>query len=219
MATLAADISARTPRGWSLKQIVLALGWVMLVAFSLHYLGKNALRYVLDFSPEGFRYLWPQRNWLLLHIGGAAFTVLLGPLQFVTVLRTRFPRVHRWTGRAYLVGLLIGFVGAVHLTMTTELGWTVAVALAVLAGAWIVTAAMAFAAIRVRNIAMHREWMIRNYLLTCAFITFRFITNLPGVFEMGTVSEIFTNFGWLSWVVPMAVYEVVRQLPRLRRAC
>src|SRR5437867_2706912 len=45
----------------------------------------------------------------LLHIVPSLLFVLLIPLQFVSSLRARHPRLHRWTGRLILgLGLVIG---------------------------------------------------------------------------------------------------------------
>jgi len=51
-----------------------------------------------------------------------------------------------------------------------------------LAMAWILTTGVAWAAIVRRKVVLHKEWMIRSYLVAFAFVTFRFITDLlPGV--------------------------------------
>src|SRR4029453_16652431 len=42
-----------------------------------------------------------------------------------------------------------------------------------LALAWIATTGLAYAAIRTREIGLHREWMIRNYVVTFGFVFFR----------------------------------------------
>jgi Predicted membrane protein (DUF2306) len=45
----------------------------------------------------------------LLHIIPSLLFVLLVPLQFVTSLRCRYPRFHRWTGRVLMgLGLVLG---------------------------------------------------------------------------------------------------------------
>jgi predicted membrane protein DUF2306 len=51
-----------------------------------------------------------------------------------------------------------------------------------LATAWILTTGVAWAPIVRRKVVLHKEWMIRSYLVVFAFVTFRFITDLlPGV--------------------------------------
>ena len=50
--------------------------------------------------------------WIIVHAAGAATALLLGPFQFRPALRRRWPVIHRWTGRAYVVGCLVGGVAA-----------------------------------------------------------------------------------------------------------
>lgn len=191
------------------------MAWCAIVALALYYVWHNAGRY-LDARPEVYGYFWPKRLWLWLHIGGAVFTLLLGPLQFVGRLRAAYPRAHRWSGRVYIVGLLAAAIGAAGMSATTPLGWTTGVAFMAMVTAWLATAAIAWIAIRMREIAVHREWMLRNYIITFAFVTFRLMTKVPGAVELGTVAEVFTTFVWTSWVVPLLGYEIVLAARRLR---
>lgn len=43
-----------------------------------------------------------ERALVLTHILPAMLFMLLGPLQFVRGLRSRYPQVHRWSGRIFL---------------------------------------------------------------------------------------------------------------------
>lgn len=192
-----------------------AAAWCAIVALAVYYVWRNVVPF-LDVRPEAYAYFWPKRHWLWLHMGGAMFTLLLGPLQFVGRLRAAYPRLHRWSGRIYLVGLLFACIGATGMFLTTPLGWTTGVAFAVMVSAWLATGTMAWLAIRMRQIAAHREWMLRNYLITFAFVSFRVMTKIPGVIELGTLPEVFTTFVWISWVVPLLVYEIVLQANRWR---
>src|SRR5258705_7239755 len=43
-----------------------------------------------------------------LHLAGAAVALVVGPLQHNSRLRGRFLNVHRWTGRTYVLAVLLG---------------------------------------------------------------------------------------------------------------
>lgn len=193
---------------------VKAIAWCVMVLLALYYIRRSVGRY-LDVQPDTYAYFWSKRYWLWLHIGGALFTLLLGPLQFVGRLRAAYPKLHRWSGRIYLVGLLLAGIGATGLFATTPLGWTTGVAFAVMVLAWLTTGVVALLAILKRDIAVHRAWMVRNYIITFAFVTFRLVGRIPGVNELGTVQESFTTFVWMSWVVPLLVWEAFSQVRRL----
>ena len=45
---------------------------------------------------------------LFVHAFSGGIALLLGPFQFLSRLRDRFPTLHRWTGRVYLTAILIG---------------------------------------------------------------------------------------------------------------
>ncbi len=78
-------------------------------------------------------------------------------------------------GFGYLAGVLIGAAAAFYLSFTTPLGWVFGSGLFALAIAWTVTTGMAFRAINSRAIVQHREWMIRSYVVTLAFVFFRIV--------------------------------------------
>src|SRR6218665_3892494 len=46
--------------------------------------------------------------WLPIHAVVAATALLVAPLQFITRLRTRYPRLHRVVGRLYVMACLLG---------------------------------------------------------------------------------------------------------------
>jgi len=60
--------------------------------------------------------------------------------------------------------------------------------------------------------------MVRSYLVTFAFVTIRFtIENLPGITARlgGSPPERVINVVWISWSLPLAVYELILQTRRI----
>jgi hypothetical protein len=71
-------------------------------------------------------------------------------------------------------------------------------------------------AIRRRDVFQHREWMMRSYAITFAFVTFRFgadILTSQGV--SGTESQ--AIMAWACWAVPLLLLEPLLQLRRFPR--
>lgn len=150
-------------------------------------------------------------KWSLVgHISGGMLALLIGPLQFWKGFRARHLTTHRWLGSVYLMAILIGSLAATHMTWTVALAihWTWAMALHGLAFAWIVTAGMAYLSVRRRRINEHKEWMIRSYVVTFAFVSFRWIENLPFVSQLGSFSETAPTLIWISWAIPLLIAEV-----------
>jgi len=116
-------------------------------------------------------------------------------------------------GRLYLTGILIGTVSSVTLALTTgmaiHLSW--AISLIVLAMAWILTTGMAFRFILLKRINLHKEWMVRSYVVTFAFVLFRWLNSTPYFVEMGNFIERGPTMIWVSWTIPLLITEIILQ--------
>ncbi len=110
----------------------------------------------------------------LIHIVPGLAFVMLGPLQFVGRLRRSRPRLHRSIGRLVLISGLATGVTALAMTTGPAIGGAVEKAATVLFGViFVVALVQAFACIRRREVARHREWMIRAFALGLAVATVR----------------------------------------------
>jgi heme/copper-type cytochrome/quinol oxidase subunit 3 len=81
----------------------------------------------------------------------------------------------------------------------------------------VLTTAMAYAAIRRGEQRLHREWMIRSYTVTFAFVTFRLIEKFILPLHLASDDEIDSMMAWASWSVPLLLVEPMLQWRRLRR--
>jgi len=186
---------------------------VALVGYEvIHFYLRDPLHYIIDPTEKSFGPYWPHRIGLWTHIGGATLALFFGPFQFWTGLRDRNPAVHRITGYIYLTGILIGGCGAWYMaTFTTPRSF--GIALYSLTAAWWITVGMAFLAIRRGRIAAHKEWMIRGYVVTLAFVAFRWIEASPLLGDLGSEARNVT-IGWACWAVPLLITEVALQWRR-----
>jgi uncharacterized membrane protein len=137
---------------------------------------------------------------IYLHAFGAAVALALGPWQFLPRLRRDRPALHRWMGRVYLgVGVLVGGLAGLVLSFHAYGGWVSHSGFAILSLLWLYTGARAYAAIRRRDVAAHRRWMIRNFALTFAAVTLRLW--MPLFAGLGVPFEVFYPLvAWISWV-------------------
>ena len=170
------------------------------------------------YHAASFEVYWTRRLLLFLHINGGTLALLAGPWQFWTGLRQRHLQVHRWTGRLYLLGVVIGLVGAVGLAVTTTYGWGFEVGLMGLASAWVITSATAYYTIRKGLVQLHKEWMIRSYVVTFAFVFFRVLSDYGPTSRLQPENDRSIIISWVCWVVPLAVTEMIFQLKRIRSA-
>ncbi len=157
---------------------------------------------------------------LATHLAMAAIITACGPLQLIPQLRVRFPRVHRWTGRLYLVTALAASTSALYLLwirnervagdLVQHLGISIDAALIG------VCAAMALRYARRRRFDLHRRWAIRLFLAVSAVWFFRvglffwlIVNQGPVGFDPKTFQGPFLDF-WSAAdsLLPFAVFEV-----------
>ena len=117
-----------------------------------------------------------------------------GTMQLMPPIRNRFPAIHRFTGRVYLLVAVVMAVGGIWMiwgrgSRLTEIGgWGTTVnGLLVL-----VAAIVAFHFARRRQINQHRRWAMRTFIL------------LSGVW--------FTRLGYMSWAIATGGLGMSRSL-------
>jgi len=158
---------------------------------------------------------------LFIHAFSGGIALVLGPFQFLSKLRDRFPTLHRWTGRVYLTAILVGGLSAFIIAPGLISGLVGEIGLMTLAILWLWTGLMAYINIRAGNVEVHRDWMTRNYALTFAGVMLRVWlgiligTQLPmlntkyaGDFHNLFV-EAYRVVMWLCWVPNLIVAEML----------
>jgi hypothetical protein len=189
---------------------------ILVAGVALYFLYAESRYFV--WSEDSYGYYWAYRASLALHVTGGFVALLSGVFQLWTGLNASAMRAHPWTGRVYLTGVGTGAVGAISLAFSSVLfGLTWDVALVSLALAWLAITGTAFLCIRRRNLKAHKQWMIRSYILTFAFVTFRIVTDyLPYEAWWGITREEMSNaMIWPVWVLPLLAYEILLQYRNL----
>jgi uncharacterized membrane protein len=160
----------------------------------------------------------------LVHIVPGILFMILGPLQFSSTIRTRHLRWHRWSGRVFVIcGLVIGISALVMSFGMPAIGGVNQAAATALFGTFFLFAlCRAFWHIRRREIALHREWMIRAFSIGLAVATIRPIV---GVFFATspltglTPREFFGIAFWIGFVLHLIAAEAwIRRTPAGRFA-
>jgi hypothetical protein len=204
---------SRTTTGRLGLALVGAVVVIGVVRFWLH----DAFPYLVDYTEETYRRYWSERHSLLLHIAGGTMALFAGPFQIWSGLRHRFRRVHRALGYAYVGGIGLAASSSFYLAFFTlpDFG----LALFILAIAWWGSIVMAYVAMRNRRFDAHGEWMIRSYIITFSFVSYRSLVKLSMFAFLGSGRQ--ATVLWISWIVPLLLFELYLQLDRvkpLRRA-
>jgi uncharacterized membrane protein len=172
----------------------------------------------LALDPRVLTRYGPRVPWVLVHVAGGAIALLTGPVQLWLGINRRAMRVHRRLGIAYVASVGISSVAAFYLAAHTTLGWGFASGITGLGIAWIVTTTLAVAAIRRGLIEQHRDWMIRSYVVTFAFVTFRAAWLALQAAGVGTRDEPLAMSSWFCWAAPLLVVETIQHGRRFRGA-
>jgi len=147
-----------------------------------------------------------------LHVGLGAVFLVFAPLQFSAPIRNRYRALHRWSGRALLLAAFASTGAALFFGLLMPFGGAAeAAAIAFFGGLFLVSLTRAFLAIRRRDVARHREWMIRAFATAIGISTVRVVMMVldPALTTAGfTAAAVFVVSIWTGWVLTVSVAEL-----------
>ena len=204
-------------RGWLVPVPLLALSLVPLTAGALRLVqlagGPDAMPAEPRF--EGF----PAP--VIAHILGAAVYTVLGAFQFVPGFRRKHRVWHRRVGRGLVLAGLAVAGSALWMTLFYSpkpgTGDLLYVLRLIFGTAMIASLVLGFTAIRRRDIAAHRAWMIRAYAIGLAAGTQAFTEGFGGAL-FGTGELRGDLYKGAAWFINLAVAAWVIRRPAHRRA-
>lgn len=184
----------------------IALSVVVLLVFS-------AIRFAAmrddPSSADAFEIRYLQHPWTAaIHIVPGLLFLMLAPLQFTTAIRRRSLRVHRRLGWLLVTcAALSGAFGIAASFQFPAYGGGLTLAATLVFGSLFALALMrAVTHIRRRQIAPHREWMIRLYALALGVATIRLYI---GIFTAGgyAFADVFGVSFWLGFSTNLLAAE------------
>jgi uncharacterized membrane protein len=155
-----------------------------------------------------------QRALTLAHAIPAMLFMILGPLQFVKKLRAKYPQVHRWAGRVFLLSSGVVGISGLRMALGKTIGGLDEKAAILLFGSFFLVAlAKALWHAMHRQFAQHREWMIRGYAIGLAVATIR---PIMGMFfgiaiargHVPQPSQFFGTAFWLGFILQTIAAEL-----------
>lgn len=204
--------------------VVALLGQLMFVVYLLLFYGRASLQG--DFAAwnkvlaRGYVPGDTAGNLVLgLHLLFAVIITVGGALQFIPTIRRRWPRLHRWNGRLYLMSALLMAIGGLALVwvrggvvgdLAQHLGTSLNAVVIVC------SVFFAFRHARARRFDLHRRWAVRLFLAVSGVWFFRIGLSLwlmvnqgPAGFDMATFSGPFlTALAFGQTLVPLAMAEL-----------
>lgn len=151
-----------------------------------------------------------------VHVLMAAVISFGGLVQLVPAIRGRWPAVHRWNGRLYLVSALMLALGGLWLTWVRETWLVLAGAIGITLDALLILAfaALAWRAARARRFVEHRRWALRLFavasavwFMRVAYMAWGMATGGAGIGKaLDGPFDLFLAFG--SSLIPLALAEL-----------
>lgn len=188
-------------------------GFIVLIFLSLVVAGYAAFAYVFltlghGLHPDLRATFEAYSVGIYTHVFASIVALSLGAFQFSKRLRDTRLALHRWLGRFYLAGVLVGGVSGFFMAFHAYGGFVSRLGFGVLAIAWLYTGIQAYLSIRAKDIVSHRRWMIRNFSLTFAAVTLRLW--IPIFIAAGIPYEVAYHIAaWLCWVPNLAAAELL----------
>ena len=189
---------------------IVLLTWAIVIFITWTFM--HGADHYLKLTPEALGRYYNVKWFLLAHITAGGGSLVFGFLQFWKKLRNYSWKLHRIIGFLYLLAVLTSSLCAVVLAFTTayDYGLPYAFSLQVWVTVWITSTSIAYYAALKQKFELHKEWMIRSYIVTLAFVISGLILKIPFVESLGSFEEISPSLFWMGWAVPLFVYEVVR---------
>jgi uncharacterized membrane protein len=151
------------------------------------------------------------QHWLFaffVHVFTSIFTLIAGFTQFSSMFLRKYPRLHRFIGKIYVIDILF-ITGPAGLVMSfyANGGIPSRIAFLMLSLLWMSCTAMAWITIRKRKIQQHKEFMMRSYALTFSAITLRaWKYALVFLFQPAPM-DVYRLVAWLGWVPNLLLVE------------
>lgn len=150
------------------------------------------------------------------HFFAAGLALLLVPLQLSASVRRRVPRLHRLGGLLYVVAVAIAAVSGFSLAANAQGGIASTLGFTTLSLLWPLATAIGIRHAIAGDTVAHRRWMCRSIALTTAAVTLRLMLGV-GVLLQWPFMPVYIAAAWLSWIVNLAVCELILRWPTITR--
>ncbi len=182
---------------------------LLLIAFAILGVGSAVFHYLRPPYNEGFLRFPTIVN---LHVVLGAAYLVFGVFQFAPFIRKRWPRYHRWAGRALLSAAVIIGGSALFMGLVIPFsGFPEQVVMGFFGVFFLLSVITGFVHARAKRFAEHREWMIRAYALGSAIVTMRLIFIPLLIINKVSSAEITALYSIGSFTVAFIVHALVAE--------
>ncbi len=141
-----------------------------------------------------------------IHISAGLVGMLLGPFQFISSWRKKYPKLHRWLGNTYFIGIFSSGLAGLCIAPFAMGGSVSQTGFFVLGLGWLYVTGMGLRAIQQGKYQEHGQWMIRSYALTFATIPQRTLL-LFALFTPIPFLDLYRLSAWLPWILQLVIAQ------------
>ncbi|WP_119728802.1 DUF2306 domain-containing protein [Thermomonospora amylolytica] len=187
-------------RPWIIPLFLVALAWWIYTVLPFRDLNESTA----PIPPhDGYPLYYPS---LLGHMGFGTIAVFTVVIQVWPWVRRNHPKVHRVTGRIYVVSALIsGLLGLSIVPFAPPVG-QIGVSMATIT--WLVVVTVGFIRARQRRYAVHRRYMLYAFAITMNNVWGTLIVSvglrLPDPIDVNYLLE---AARWIGWVVNLMLVQ------------
>lgn len=203
-----------------LRKIVSFLAALLIAAFAALMLAKTLPYYSFE---KGIHFLTTKSDgtndnpWFRLgfyvHITMSLVVLVLGLLQWLPVVASRGPRLHRWLGYGYVGGILgLAAPSGLVLARFANGGLVAQVGFTLQSLVWWGSTWLAYRAARQRQWPRHVQWQVRSYAVTLAALALRAESYFLFYALHTKPIETYLTVAWFSWVGNLLLAEVLLEL-------
>ncbi|MFD9701835.1 DUF2306 domain-containing protein [Lentzea sp. NPDC059081] len=158
---------------------------------------------------------------VVVHAVTVSVYLVLGAFQFAPGFRRRRPGWHRVAGRVLVLCGLLGALSGLWMTVfypkPADVGALLTGFRLVFGTAWVMFLVLGFTAIRRRDVAGHRAWMVRGFAIGLGAGT-QALTMGPWIAAFGPLDQLTKAVLMLfSWLFNLAVAELVLRRATVRK--
>ncbi len=153
-----------------------------------------------------------------IHVSLAVIIFIAGTIQFIPYIRTRYPRVHRWSGRSYVTTAIITSLAGLYMIVSRETtgGGLQRIGITVDALLIFVFSIIVWRTAIAREFDKHKRWVVRLFIVVSAVWFFRIsimawvmILKAPVGFDIETFQGPFLDaLSFLQYLIPLTFIEL-----------
>lgn len=181
----------------------------LLVLITLQYIPINYEVAFLNLKHEEIK-LSHYKVAFLSHVYSSILIILLGITQFSKTIRKQYKTIHKLSGKAYIILILLiacpsDFIMSYH----ANGGFIGEISFSILSFFWFLFTLKAYTFIKKREYQKHSDFMIRSYALTLSAISLRlFKYGIVTIFELPPM-DTYKIVAVLGWTINLGIAEII----------